>query len=136
MNSNFKTRLLSFFIQLLALTLILFAVHSYLLHYFFSGELFFPLWHIYSFHFLVTLFFYVLISYRYFSGNSQIFNAFMIATFLKMALSIIFLLPLIFSELPSKKADVLNFFIPYFIFLAFEVYSINYFLLNETPKNQ
>ena len=45
-----------------------------------------------------------------------------------MILVIVFLIPLFLSNETEKIGDTINFFIPYFIFLAFEVYSINQFL--------
>jgi hypothetical protein len=45
-------------------------------------------------------------------------------TLLKMILAVLFLLPLLFSDFENKQADVFNFFIPYFLFLAFEILSV------------
>ena len=44
----------------------------------------------------------------------------MALSIVKMALSVVFFLPLLKADLPSPEADVLNFFIPYFSYLAFE----------------
>lgn len=136
MNTIFKKRQISFLIRLSVLTLILFAVHSYVLHYFFSETLFFPIWHIYVFLFIVTFLVYTLINYRFSIKKTEVFNPFMMATLLKMMLAIIFLLPLILSDFENKKPDVLNFFILYFIYLGFEVFSISNFLQNNTSENQ
>lgn len=136
MNSLFKKRLSSFLLQLVIVTVLLYAVHSYVTHYFNEAKLFFPLWHIYVFLFIVTFLIYAFINYRYSKAKTEVFNMFMIATLLKMILALIFLLPLILSDFKSKKIDVINFFLPYFIFLAFEVLSISKFLQNNTPENQ
>ena len=125
MNNIFKKRQSSFLIQLLILTVILFAVHSYLSFYFAKEILFFSLWQVYIFHFFVTLLIYSVINYQDSVGKKQIFNSFMISTILKMILAVLFLLPLLMSTFENKKPDVFNFFIPYFIYLAFEVYSLN-----------
>jgi len=128
MNPIFLKKQFSFLIQLTTLSLILFGIHTYLIHYFFDDYLFFPLWQIYLFHFIITFLVYTFLNYKYSNGKIEIFNSFMIATFLKMTLAIIFLLPLLLSEFENKKPDVFNFFIPYFLFLIFEVYSVNTFL--------
>ncbi len=129
MNSEFRKNQTTFLIQAILLTLSLFAIHFYLLHHFAKDlVLFFPIWQIYAFHFVVTTILFSVINYRYSSGKTDIFNAFMIVTFVKMALSIIFLLPLILSDFENKQPDVFNFFIPYFLFLFFEVFSLTKFL--------
>jgi phosphatidylglycerophosphate synthase len=129
MNSVFKKRQITFLIQLLIISLLLYAVHSYILYYFANGtSLFFPLWQIYTFLIIVTLLLYSVINYRVSKGKTEIFNGFMISTFLKMILAIVFLSPLLLSNEVNKQPDVFNFFIPYFLYLFFEVYSITIFL--------
>ncbi len=125
MNNIFKKRQVSFLIQLVFLTGILLGIHSYLSYYFVKEILFFSLWQVYIFHFLVTLLVYSVINYQDAVGKTQIFNSFMISTVLKMILAVLFLLPLLMSTFENKKPDVFNFFIPYFLYLAFEVYSLN-----------
>jgi hypothetical protein len=46
--------------------------------------------------------------------------AFLAFSILKMLFAIVFLLPLITSELENKLPDIFSFFIPYFIFLGVE----------------
>jgi len=126
---EFKKRQGIFLLQLIAVTAILYGIHSYLLYHF-AKEItfFFPVWQIYAFHVVITLLFYSIINYRYSTGKKEIFNLFMILTFLKMFLAILFLLPLLLSDFENKQPDVFNFFIPYFLFLFFEVFSITRFL--------
>ena len=125
----FKKRQITFLLQLLGITALIFAIHSYLLHYFANDiTLFFPIWQIYTFHFIITLAFYTIINYRYSSGKKDIFNLFMVMTFLKMILAILFLLPLLLSDFKNKQPDVFNFFIPYFLYLFFEVFALTRFL--------
>jgi hypothetical protein len=132
MNEVFKKRQLSFLLKLGLITVLVAGSHLYLFENFFSDSLlFFPLWQIYAFHVVTVLLIYTVINYKFSNGNSVIFNYFMIGTLLKMVLAFLFLLPLLLSDFQSKKPDVMNFFIPYFIFLAFEVYSVNFFL-NKT----
>jgi len=125
----FKKRQVSFVLQLVAVTAILLGSHMYLLSYFADKiELFFPVWHIYVFHFLVTAIFYTIINYRFSSGKTNVFNLFMGLTFLKMIFAILFLLPLLLSDFENKQPNVFNFFIPYFMYLFFEVYALTKFL--------
>jgi hypothetical protein len=129
MKTNFKTNQTAFLIQAIGLTVALFGIHAYLMYHFAQDLLlFFPLWHIYIFHLIVTTVLYSIINYRFHSGKTDVFNVFMIATFLKMILAIVFLLPLLLSDFENKQPDVFNFFIPYFIYLFFEVYSLTKFL--------
>lgn len=131
MNPIFIKRQYSFFVQLLLITVILFGIHSYLNYHFSEHELFFPIWQIYLFHFTITLALYSLINYKYSQNNSQIFNAFMLSTLVKMVLAVLFLLPLLLSSLDQNNSDIFNFFIPYFIFLTFEIYSITSLLKED-----
>lgn len=129
MNKAFKTRQLNFLFQIFILSAVLFGIHSYILSYFGTDlKLFFPIWHIYVFHLGVTTLFYTIINYRFSKGQSDIFILFMACTLSKMLLSILFLLPLILSDFEKKQPDIFNFFIPYFIYLSFEVYAITKFL--------
>lgn len=126
---EFKKRQISFILQLIGVSVVLFAIHSYLLYHFAQEiHFFFPVWQVYAFHIFITLILYTVINYRFSSGKKDIFNLFMIMTFLKMALSILFLLPLLLSDFESKQADVFNFFIPYFLYLFFEVFALTRFL--------
>ena len=129
MNEIFKKRQITFIIQLLVASVLLFGIHSYILHYF-AGDttFFFPVWQVYAFHIIVTFLLFTVINYKYSKGNKEIFNTFMVSTFLKMMLAILFLLPLILSDFKNKQPDVFNFFIPYFLFLFFEVFTLTTFL--------
>ena len=126
---EFKKRQIAFLLQLIGVSVVLFAVHSYLLYYFAKEVVFFfPVWQIYAFHVFVTVIFYTIINYKFSSGKKNVFNLFMILTFLKMVLAILFLLPLLISDFENKQPDVFNFFIPYFLFLFFEVFALTRFL--------
>lgn len=132
MNQDFLKRQTNFLIQLLVASILAFAVHSYLLYHFANETyFFFPVWQIYIFHFIITVLLYGLINYKYSQGKTDVFNSFMTGTLLKMILAIIFLLPLLLSEVENKKPDVINFFFLYFLFLAFEVLYITKFLQKE-----
>lgn len=129
MKPTFQSRELSFLLQASVFTLILFGIHCYMLSYFASDmEFFFPIWQIYVFHFVITSLFYTLINYKFSKGKTEIFNTFMLGTLVKMIIAILFLLPLLLSDFENKQPDIFNFFIPYFLYLSFEVYTITQFL--------
>lgn len=129
MNNLFKKRESNFLIQLIALSVLLFGIHTYLnFHFAKDVTLFFPLWHIYVFHIVTVIIIYTLINYRESIGKTEVFNAFILGMLLKMIVTLVFLLPWILSKPEQKGYDLLNFFAPYFIFLAFEVYSVTHIL--------
>ena len=126
---DFKKRQLSFLLQLFGMSVLIFAVHSYLLYHFATETtFFFPLWQTYTFHIIVTLAIYTIINYKFSKGEKYVFNLFLVMTLFKMVLAILFLLPLILSDFENKRPDVLNFFIPYFFYLFFEVFALTKFL--------
>jgi hypothetical protein len=129
MDAKFKKRQISFTIQLVIFSGLLLLIHSYLVHHFIDAEkMFFPLWHIYLFHVISTLIVYTLINYKYSKDPTSVFNTFVLGTLLKFILAIIFLLPFFLSEQEYKIPNVMSFFIPYFLFLSFEIYGVTLFL--------
>ncbi len=129
MGEFFKKRQILFMVQLFVGAAILYMLHAYLSNALFPNkEYVIPLWNIYMFHTISVLIVYSIINFRFSNGKTQVFNSFVLLMILKMVLVVVFLLPLILSNAPNKIGDASNFFIPYFIFLAFEVYSINQFL--------
>lgn len=132
MSDLFTKRITLFCVQLLVLTGCLFLLHTHLLSSFVAEiSLVLPLWKIYVFHGITVFIVFFIINYRYSIGNTTVFNAFILLMIAKMIFVIIFLLPLFFSNSSHKIIEATNFFIPYFLFLAFEVYSINKFLTNK-----
>ncbi len=126
---DFKKRQVEFLLQLIGVSALLFATHSYLLYHFANEvTLFFPIWQIYTFHLIITLVLYTIINYRFSSGKKDVFNLFMVMTIIKMVLAILFLLPLILSSVENMQPDIFNFFIPYFLYLFFEVFTLTKFL--------
>lgn len=132
MNKIFIKTQAIFLVQILIFSLVLYGINEYLLYHFGKDlKLFFPSWQVYTFHFIITSLLFSIINYRYSSGKTDIFNFFMAITIIKMVLSILFLLPLLLSDFENKQPDVFIFFIPYFLFLFFEVYSLTK-ILNKT----
>ena len=118
----------SFIIQLLLFTALLFGVHYYILSQFFEGELYFPIWTIYMFNAVLVFVVYAVLRFKSKQGSKKMYELFLGLTMLKMILAIVFLLPLFFGKSNHSQLEVINFFIPYFLFLAFEIFSLNKFL--------
>lgn len=132
MNNAFRKRQGSFLRQLILVALLLYIIHRVVRHTLLGENiLFYPLWAIYLFHVITVFSVHTTVSLKEIQGKKKVFYTFMVLTFLKMALAIVFMLPLFFSEMDSKQADVFNFFIPYFLFLALEVTAIAKFLKNS-----
>jgi hypothetical protein len=118
----------SFTFKLLFYTLLLFGIHYYILNQFFEGKLFFPIWTIYVFNAVLVLLVFVVITYKYKQRSKLIFQLFLGLTALKMILAIVFLLPLFMGKSNHLQIEIFNFFIPYFLFLGFEIFGLNKFL--------
>lgn len=129
MNARFLKRETTFLLLLLLFTLLLFSVHWYISFHFFSDvEFILPLYTIYGFHFITVLIVYSIVNFMFSKGKKQIFPLFMGATLLKMILCIVFLLPVLLNPNENATLEVFNFFIPYFLYLAFEIVNITLFL--------
>jgi len=115
-------------LKLLGFTLLLYAAHWYILYHFFTGVLYFPLWTIYLFNAVLVFLVYVLL--RYYSSKSikNVLNIFLGLTAAKMLLAVVFLLPIFIKKIEHVQLEVFNFFIPYFLFLFFEIFGLNKFL--------
>lgn len=122
----------NFFIGLIGFTVFLYAVHYYITYLFFSETtLYFPIWTIYLFNFLLVAIVYSIIRFKDNKGKMNAFTLFLLLTFAKMGLAIVFLLPIFTGTIEDKTIEVMNFFIPYFFFLSFEVFSLYSFLKNQ-----
>ncbi len=118
----------SFILRLIGVTVLLFSIHFYIIQQFFDGELYFPIWAIHIFNALLVLIVYSILKYKIGKGSKKIYHLFLGLTISKMALAVVFLLPLFFGKSEHAQLEVVNFFIPYFLFLAFEIISLNKFL--------
>jgi len=118
----------SFVLRLAGFTAILFLIHFYIINQFFDGQLYFPIWSIHLFNAVLVLIVYSIIVYRINQGTRKIYQLFLGLTIAKMIFAVIFLLPLFFGKSEHAQLEVVNFFVPYFLFLAFEILSLNNFL--------
>ena len=107
--------------SIIPFTIVLFFIQYYIIGSFFQNTIFFySTWSIYLFHLVITL-----VSYGFLLFVNKTFAdktgfAFMGFSLFKMMAAIVFLIPLIQSDLKSQIPDVSAFFIPYFLYLFFE----------------
>ena len=121
-----------FLLKWFGYTVLLAGIHYYIFHTFFSEiELYFPLWVIYLFNAGLVLLVFLIIRIQMARGYTKTYNLFLILTVSKMALAIVFLLPLFADKSENAVVDVINFFIPYFLFLGFEIFQLNVFFKKE-----
>jgi hypothetical protein len=126
---------LNFIVKLLALTALLCGVHYYVFLNFFSEmNLYFPIWSVYVFNGVLVLLVFLIINYKVSKGSENVLNIFLMLTLVKMALTVVFLLPLFFGKSDYLKVETFNFFIPYFFYLTFEILSISNFLKKQETK--
>lgn len=127
--------LLKFSVLLICFTAVLAIIHYYFIWNFFSETvLFLPLWIIYAFNAVLVVLVYGIIYYKASKGNKKTYNLFLILTLVKMGLTIAFLTPLFFGKSDNSTLEVINFFIPYFLFLTFEIVALSKFFSNQETK--
>ena len=121
MNDFFK-RELWFILLLFLFTLLFYTIHWYIdLQFFDELNLIMPIYTIYIFNFITVLIIYSVMNYRYSIGKIEILPLFLGATLFKMILAIIFLLPILLKPNENASLETLNFFIPYFTYLAWKL---------------
>ena len=121
-------KLLNAVLQFLAIAVILFGVHAYVIVQFFLMEpAYFPLWVIYIFNAIMVVVVLAIVFYKVHKGSEKGYQLFLTLTLVKMLLAIVFLLPLFFGKAAAPRFDVVNFFIPYFLFLGYEIWVLNRF---------
>lgn len=108
-------------ILLILITVILFAVHLFVVSGYPNVYFYYPVWSIYAFHFVVTALIFGILSWIGRSFPEFVGYAFMATIVFKMAAALIFLLPLIQMDDFSKVPDFISFFAPYFIYLLIEI---------------
>lgn len=111
--------------SLLIFSIILFSLHT-LVDQFILDEipLFYKPWSIHLFLFITTLLIVGFVIYVKNSFADKAGFAFLGGSFMKMILSLFFLIPLIKNKEEFNIINVLVFFVPYFIYLAFETFMV------------
>ncbi|PRX48129.1 hypothetical protein [Salegentibacter salegens] len=115
-----KNDLLAFLKRLLPFTLLLWLVQFLLQRYVLEVEFYYSSFSIYLFHFLATFLIYLSLVFVYKNFTDKTGFAFMGLSLFKMVAAVIFLLPLVLSEVNAVFVNILAFFIPYFLYLVFE----------------
>ncbi len=113
----------SFLAYIIPFTVVLFLTQNYLINSVFNQiPFFYSTWIIYLFHVLITIgsYLFLLFVNKTFPDNTGF--AFMGFSLVKMMAAVVFLLPLLQSEVKSQIPDVAAFFIPYFLYLFFETF--------------
>ncbi len=114
--------------KLIALAVLLFFLQSLYL----SGEAQFPLYYslstIYAFHFLFVFSVFVILLYVKNTRPSYVLQFFIALTLIKIVASLLFLIPVFSGKSPNPGRDIIQFFLPYFIFLVAEISGVNKFL--------
>jgi len=115
-------------LKLLGFGIVLFGAHYYILSHIFDDTLVVPLWVIYVFNATMVFVVFSILKHNSKDKSKDMLKLFLILTIVKMALAIILLLPLFLKKSDHTQLEVFNFFIPYFLFLIFEIFSLNKFL--------
>ena len=130
-----KNDFLYFLLKWFGFTALLFSAHYYIYASFLADKvIYFPLWSVYAFNAGLVLLFYLIIIFQVARGNTKTYNLFLILTVSKMALAVLFLSPLFADKSENAILDTVNFFIPYFLFLGFEIFQLNKFFKTQETK--
>jgi hypothetical protein len=113
-----KNELLAFLKRLLPFTILLFLIQFLLQHYVLEVDFYYSSFSIYFFHFLATFLIYLSLVFVYRNFSDKTGFAFMGLSLFKMLAAVIFLLPVVLSEVNAVFVNILAFFIPYFLFLV------------------
>lgn len=104
-------------------SLLLFLAQYYMVGSFFKNlSFFYSTGSIYIFHLVITLLSYSFLIFVNKSFPDKTGFAFMGISLLKMMAAVVFLIPLLQSDLKSQIPDVGAFFIPYFLYLFLETF--------------
>lgn len=115
-----KNELLAFLKRLLPFSILLWFVQFLLQRYVLDIEFYYSSFSIYLFLFMATFLIYFSLVFVYKNFADKTGFAFMGLSLFKMLAAVIFLLPLVLSEINAVFVNILAFFIPYFLFLIFE----------------
>lgn len=121
-----KQILLKFLLRFIPFTLVLFFIQYFLRSTYFQDiEFYYSLPAIYLFHIIATLLIYFSLLAVFFNFKEYTGYAFMGASLLKMLAAVLFLLPMLLERTDNPFANILSFFVPYFLYLIFEtIYAV------------
>ena len=115
--------------RILLVSIILLAIHQYLIFQFFDGQLVIPVWLIHIFNAALVMIMYLILLKQIRSGQKKIIYTFFGLTLLKMVLILVFLSPLVIKDAEFMRLEIINFFTPYFLYLALEISCLYKFLV-------
>ncbi|AXG69032.1 hypothetical protein KORDIASMS9_01251 [Kordia sp. SMS9] len=120
-----KQNVLKFLTHFSIFTISLFAIHQ-VLHSWVLTEMafFYNPWSIHLFLFLITFLLYVGVAYIKTIFKDKAALVFLGGSFLKMLAAILFLVPYFKNRDYFNIENILAFFIPYFLYLAFEAFYV------------
>ncbi len=125
MNSTTQTTFIRMAKHTFLFSSVLFGIHKYMQYHFFKEvALFHPIYAIYLFLMVSLLILFYFIIQKHEQNPEKIFVIYLVGSFLKSGGVILFFLPLFFKEINYLNLTVFNFFIPYFLFLFYEIYLI------------
>lgn len=120
-----KDNIISFLKLFIPFSLLLFLIQFGVVNYLLETELYYTTISVYGFHVLATFIIYLFLCYVHKTFRDKTGFAFMGCSLLKMLAAVLFLLPVMLSEVNNPFHDMLAFFIPYFLFLIFEtIYAV------------
>lgn len=111
------------YISILIFSLIIFLIH-WVLDSVFSIITYYSIGSIYLFHIISALAVAGIIQLVYVNSKDHAGFAFMGTSLFKMLAAVLFLLPGFLSEDKPSFMNILNFFVPYFLFLIFEAIQV------------
>lgn len=111
------------YISILIFSVVIFFIH-WALDSLFSIITYYSIGSIYLFHVISALVVVGIIQLVYANSKDHAGYAFMGTSLLKMLAAIFFLLPGFLSEDKPSFANIMNFFVPYFLFLIFEAIQV------------
>ncbi|MBZ9652686.1 DUF6168 family protein [Psychroflexus montanilacus] len=111
------------YISILLFSIFIIVVH-WVIDYVFSIVTYYSLVSIYLFHVISALAVAGIIQLVYSNFKDQAGLAFMATSLVKMLAAILFLLPGFISDDKPNFSNILNFFVPYFLFLIFEAIQV------------
>ncbi|WP_019037157.1 DUF6168 family protein [Psychroflexus tropicus] len=118
-----NSKLLKSYISILLFSAVVLLIH-WLLDYFYEIITYYSLGSIYAFHILSALVVAGIVFWVQSNSKDHTGFAFMGTSLLKMLAAILFLLPGMLSEDKPNFSNILNFFIPYFLYLIFEAVQV------------
>jgi hypothetical protein len=121
------------YVSILLFSILIIVIHG-VLDNVFSIITYYSLLSIYLFHVVSALSVAGIVQLVYMKSKDHAGFAFMGTSLLKMLAAILFLLPGFLSEDQPTFANILNFFVPYFLFLIFEAIQVIQLINPKSPS--